>query len=424
MHSQIKGETMSSVFTYKVNATGQLIINRTTPVNTSVSLTDDKVSVTSGGFTPGVYRVTPYTVYREDIGVNHVAWSDQSPDGGGLYTATSRLTGNIGPYLGYRSVNILPSISSNFSNYPDRVIQKAYGKLGKSEAGLGETLGEIRETLNLLRHPFKGLRDFLYDANYRRLGLWNTLSHYAKTGLWKERGGRSLRGVDAAKIAADTWLEFRYGLMPLVYTVQDLVDLVNKKMQTLDPNRILTKRASIKVETPISFSLAPTFIAQLGDTELSCSVFGTDQMRFNASVQYRLSGLPSMFDLLGLSPKYLPETAWELTKLSFVVDWWFDVGAWLGALRFDPVYTVLGNTVGKRVSRRVSTNVFTSCAGISFAPKTNRGTVFSYQQEYYSREINRSLPSLPLFKPEFNSTKHAVDALALILQPILGKLRR
>ena len=81
----------------------------------------------------------------------------------------------------------------------------------------------------------------------------NTLSHYAKTGTWTERGGRALTGKHAAKVAANSWLEFRYGLMPLIYTAQDVIKLVNSAYERSDATRIRSARASIKHSAPIGF---------------------------------------------------------------------------------------------------------------------------------------------------------------------------
>lgn len=423
MKTEIKGADLPWTFRYVRKSDGAVLINSNGKATTSVSLDSDKSSVNTGKFIPNVYRINPYLVYGEQRAVTKIGFTDKAVDSG-LYDATTTLNGDLGPYLAYRARSIVPGITSNVGNYPNRVLQKAYGKLGDGKVGMGENLGEIRETLQFLRSPFKNLRDFLADSNYRRLGLWNTINHYALSGKWVEKGGRQLGGKHAAKAAADSWLELRYGLMPLVYTVQDLIELANAALGKADSDVIRTARARIIEKVPVSFLVNPYFGAQLGNTELFCDATGEDKLTFRACVQYRMSGLPSLAQQLKLTPRFLPELAWELTRASFVVDWWFDVGAWLGALRFTPEITVLGNTVGIKIDRQVSVNVRSGVAGVANAPRTPRGLFVAYQNNRYERKINQSLPSLPLFKLEFNSVNHAVDALALILQPILGKLRR
>lgn len=422
MKSEIKGSDLPWTFRYVRKSDNAMLVNTNGIETTSVILDSDKSSVDTGVFIPNVYRVNPYLIYGEQRIMNRISFTDKAVDSG-LYDATATLSGDLGPFLANRA-KFLPSMSSNIDNYPSRVLQRAYGKLGDGKVGMGENLGEIRETLQFLRSPFKTLRDFLASSNYRRLGLWNTIMHYSNSGKWVERGGRQISGVRAAKVAADSWLELRYGLMPLVYTVQDLIELVNAAMGRANSNVIRTVRASTKVKRPIVFLANPYFGAQLGNTELFCDATGEDELTFRACVQYRMVGVPSLAQQLKLTPRFLPELAWELTRASFVVDWWFDVGAWLGTLRLTPEITVLGNTIGIKIDRQVSINVRSGVAGIYGAAKTPRGKFVAYRKTSYERRINQDLPLLPLFKSEVNSINHAVDALALILQPILGKLRR
>lgn len=140
-------------------------------------------------------------------------------------------------------------------------------------------------------------------------------------------------------------------------------------------------------------------------------------------MQYRSNSIPSMMDLLGLTPRFLPETAWELTRLSFVVDWWYDVGSWLEAYRFKPGVTILGNTVGMKVERTVSAKTTTYFTGIPGAVKSQRGTTATFKAKYYERRCNLHLPLTPQFTPEYKSLHHVVDALALTLQPTLDLLK-
>lgn len=390
----------------------------------SVELNSEKTSVNTGKFIPGVYRVNPYSVWKENCGRGGKPFADKAFEE--PWTYASQTAGDTAVFFGNWAKSLASSAPS-YSNWASVAVQKAAAKLGGSEAGLGETLGELRETLNLLRHPFKDLRDFFLQDNLKNLGLYNRIAQYAKSGVWGERGGTALRGSKAASVAANSWLELRYGLMPLIYTVQDLIKLANKAALKFDRDKIRSVRASVKqkVETPL---LAKSFGAQICSTEFLCTVSGTDSVTVRASIQYHLDSPRTMRELLGLTPASLPELAWELTRLSFVVDWWLSVGDWLGAFRglfLEPTIKVLGNTVGYKVDRKVLVNASSRVAGLGpIAPLTPRGEVGYYTLTSYVRNVNESIPILPQFKPEFKSILHSVDALALILQPLMGKLKR
>lgn len=417
-----EGDLLGCQWEYKNLLTDQVEIDADMTVPTSVSLDSDKVSVNVGKFIPNIYRINPYKIYRESSVKSQQYWFDEAIDSGAYQSKTS-LRGDVGAFLAYRAKNVVLGIDSGVTNLPDRALQKAYGKLGAGDVSLGETLGELRETLELLRHPFKGFRDFLYSANLKNLGLYQRLGHYSETGKWVERGGRALSGAEAAKVAANTWLEFRYGFMPFVYTVQDIIKLANAAMKKLDAERIRSVRAKVQLQTPVEF-ISDSYGDQLGYTELRCNLTGTDDITCRSVVNYRMTGLPTLADLLQLSPQFWPETAWELTRLSFAVDWWLDVGSWLGSFRYTPSIQVLGNTVSTKIERLVKTNIRTNCAWIPNAPQTSRGIVNSYTVKFYERVINQSLPILPQFRPEFRSYLHTVDALALILQPVLTGLQK
>lgn len=405
--------------------TGQLMANSTQEFGYQVSMSYTKNAVLTGFFKPGIYRVNPYTVGRESYESTGVkTWVDKAIWGSTRYEAT--MIGDQSEHGVQALRNRLPPITSSIGNYSERALVKAYGKLGAADVNLGECIGEYRETLNLLRHPFLELRKFLSSSNYRNLGLWQSLTHYSLSGKWVERGGRVITGKRAAKVAADTWLEFRYGFMPLVYTVMDIMEMVDKKKGVLfNPNLIRKAVANVKAETSIPF-LTDTLTYGTSYTNMRLSSTGTDKMNFHASVQYKLTAPPALLKRLSLTGEFLPEVAWELTRLSFVVDWWYGIGPWLATLRFTPEIVVLGNTVSYKIDRNVSVKCDTNVGNFAsnYAPYTIRGEIVKYRYQYFCRRVNLSLPLFPLLQLEFRSVKHAIDAAALILQPLLSGKRR
>lgn len=389
----------------------------------------DKTSIDTGGFQPGVYRVNPYYVreVRHNLGNSTVEVFF-------TFSAASRYKAVISGATDSGCIKFWAESGvawpPEMSSLMQRALQKAHGKILENEVGIGENLFELKQTLDMLRHPFQGFRDFLLNRDHRNLGLYQKLKHYITSlgmgrGVWRGKKG-ILYGKDAAKTAADTWLEFRYGLMPLVYTVQDIIDLVNKKAFVFDPDRINTAKSTLK-ETinspPINGINRDSFYPNvLGVTTV---LSATDSLQAHASVQYQYDGTMTVAQLLGLTPEYLPELLWELTRLSFVVDWWFSVGDWLASMRVKPGVKILGNTVSRKIERNVSVKTDYSYAGPSYYAVSGGSTEgSSFSTRMFERLVDYNLQYIPHLKLTYKSHLHTVDALALTLQPLLKKLRR
>lgn len=372
-------------------------------------LTTDKVSVDTGKFIPGQFRINPYTVYSKRYNWAEAPLECSGEDATTLYVFTI-----TGPH-GLQNLRTLvegkePSILSSVGQLDKYALQKAYAKLADSEAGMGENLGELRETLAMLRSPLKSLRDFLLKP----VGKDRRIIDFFADLRYQGRRARK-KALAAPKAAADTWLEIRYGIMPLIYSVQDLIKLANKQFGKCDPARILSRKS----RRPNVVAWQSDFTGALASGLLTYKVYGywEDVVFANASVSYRNIDMMSMADLLGLSPQFIPETAWELVSKSFVVDWFLDVGTWLGAMRVNPSLTVLGNTVGVHVRRSLKARSEISTA--AWPPKSTAYSAESvYTNDYFDRKTNVSLPMLPAWKPGNLKLLNQIDSLALLIKPI------
>jgi hypothetical protein len=399
-----------------LTSTKAVVTSYTSSQNISYSLEQVKISVDVGVFIPGTFRINPYTVFEERLGECVTSFTLEAVVG--LYTYRLSQTGNFLTAVVNQLHAKIPQ-PTQYSVQKGYALQKAYAKVGESGAGLGEDLVEIRQTIDLVRHPFQGLRDYLFNQNHKKLGLMQKILHFEKTKMWSGRKGL-VGGAEAAKVAADSWLQLRYGLLPMIFTVQDVIKVVNTKLEKLDPSFIRSVHA--KVKDTVSSS-GPSFPVSAGYIYSMIYPEVKDNIVARAAVQYRMSGTPTRLEQLGLSPQYLPELMWDLTTLSFVVDWWFDVGTWLGTLRINPQCNILGNTVGLKVDRVISVKMSSRILGLSTTLRP-LGTIGTMENAYYYRSCNESLPLLPVLNLNFKSIIHAVDAAALILSPTLKALMK
>lgn len=310
------------------------------------------------------------------------------------------------------------------SSYTPLALQKAYGKLGKGELPLGEDLGEIRETLKMLRSPLAELRKFLIDDYHRNLWLLNALRMRVHRDVALLTGRTALA---ASKSAAATWMELRYGFRPLYYLVQNVIELINQKcLETFDPNKIRAARSKLlfpKGET--TFQVTRNY----GYCTLVATMVLEDTYQASASVNYTQTDPITGLDRYGLTPRYIPETMWNLTTASFVWDWLISIGPWIESLRVNPTVTTLGNTVGFKYSRKFR------CQRIDLLLNDNsnrtvqlQGTLIEnsyYTIDSYVRTVNQSMPKLPHFTwGRTLDLYKGIDALSMIWQRVLPSLYR
>lgn len=398
MEQDYLGTTGSETFIYWNGGPYSLYRSTSGGVGTSLQYDTGKVSVDSGKFVPGEYRINPYSVKGGMVSVTEdqacEIWSPPFYYGGRnpLVVQRSYTTGNwMSANLIRKALDRTPA--PNGSVYKQLALQKARSKVANADLELGETLGEYKETIQMLRNPLSNLRKHLVDDRSRNLNLLKAFAKKDKRQINRLMGRT---GKASAKTAASTWLEVRYGLRPLIGLVQDAVDLVNnKRNQVFDPTKIRSAR------TMLNFPSISTSLEQTDSRDFSCrsNVIVEQNVQATASVQYTSEYEDNLFDRLGLSPQFLPETLWNLTRASFIVDWIFTVGPWLGSLRYNPGVKILGNTVGIKTTRKATTEVIeianTGVNNWTKAPCKAHGNFYSSEQ--YVREVNVDLSYLPHF---------------------------
>ena len=224
--------------------------------------------------------------------------------------------------------------------------------------------------------------------------------------------------------AVDTWMELRYGLRPIVSLIESIIEEVERKRRAFDPNRIRSARA-LKSRTRDYQTTCS------GNTSLFANTLHlqlTTTITWRAVVYYKCDydREGDFASLYGLSPEYLPETLWQLTGRSFVVDWLWSVSEWLGSFRVKPGISILGNTVSRKelthgmiVPEVEPLYANTEMIGSDDLPPT------TYFSEKYERRCDQKLSSTPIWMgfSEIDLFR-TLDSLSLILQPILKSAKR
>lgn len=167
-------------------------------------------------------------------------------------------------------------------------------------------LGELRESLSMIRHPVRSFR--------------NSIDDYF--GALKKKGPRYKRRRDRENFVRDTWLEYSYGWSPLISDIDSGIKafydskLVRPILKMVRGRGIATvpisKTSGMKY---MGFGQVDYVIEETA--ELACKYYGV--------LRYSGSG-DSNSHVAGFRPNEFIPTLWELIPYSFLVDYFTNIG--------------------------------------------------------------------------------------------------
>jgi hypothetical protein len=325
--------------------------------------------------------------------------------------------------LGYAHVLALPSsglIPSLFPSAPPMPISalqsmaatQALSRVKPVEYEGLVALAELRETLGYLRNPFKtGMK--LAGSLEKRVAPIR--SRYIRNNMEKMSELRSRQHANIVKNLEDLYLEFRYGVRPLIKDVEDLLLAVQAEHKV--PERQTFR--SDKFTDEYSDSL---FRRETG-TYSSQDVYYT----YDRSVEVRVGLLyeytrdPFSSEYFGFGIDRLPIAVWEATPLSFISDWFFNLGEFIAAVtpsagmsrRCAWTTTIIKHTLTQSVSNA-------SYTGYPTRTIDSSGTN-TYEFESYNRSPTISTPSIglnPDWRGVFSDPWRLADMASIIHQRI------
>jgi len=192
---------------------------------------------------------------------------------------------------------------------------------------------EMRQIPGLVRDVSKQVLRLLRILR-RRYGR-EDMRRFAEPDFTREMRDLGRGALTAWREFSQTWMSYRYGLMPLVYSYRDVMktiargyDVTNKKSQTVSarPTNVVLPNPSLKYA--------------LSRQEGSVTIRACSFQQFTYQELSRLSGFS--FNPL--------QTAWEEVPYSFVIDWFVNVGDYITAHTAQ----TLANSRQACISRRES----------------------------------------------------------------------
>jgi hypothetical protein len=299
MTVEAKSATLTTKRTYQDSQDGDSILP-------DIVVTTNWTDVHSGASNPGyrkqisagVNATTPYFVdTRRVSNVRMSADSTVTRYNGSTIKVRWEQSGYLGP-AGYDPLDS----STTLADITARQQFVARYRSRRTQFQAGVFLGELRETVEMIRNPAKALRDGI-DSYYGAV----------KKRLRKSKNRR--------RTIQDTWLEYSFGWAPLVNDVADAC-----KLATADPFRVFEKITSKGIDNDRS----ETYTASDGyaTTQVNYQVSKKSQVIVRYKGAIRAQNQPPGFpEQLGLSWSNVLPTAWELIPYSFLVDYFTNVGA-------------------------------------------------------------------------------------------------
>ena len=249
--------------------------------------------------------------------------------------------------------------------------------------------------------------------------LWESLAELDKTLALLPQMLKALRGIvprgnksNYQKKLSEVWLMYRYGIKPLLSDVEGVMKGLKKstgliRKTTRSKGNLESHSTEILTLTG-GFPSLNVMVQHYDDVEVRC--MSLDE--YEATLAFNI----------GFSMKGLATLPWELVKYSFVIDWFTNVGDFLGSIVPLPFVKQLGScTVIKR--RRTINLTEMPCTPVSGFDLLRSGSgVYVRTQTTYNRIAGLGGAPKVVIRSDFrfDNLTRSLDALSLLIQKLKG----
>lgn len=392
--SRSQGPRYTTLTFSRHNSSGRELASSTSPPVVSFNETEVMDDHVIPGFnkrvSSGEVFVNPCSYVKdtfETVGSGHLKWIRTNGD---VYEYTGPVTTRLGQFE--ENPGFLPAPTTDV-DYLSSAQLIALGNLDRTPYSFAEDIGEIRETLKFLNHPWKSLDDLSWE-----------LTSDVRTLMSRKHA------LSLAEAIASVWLQYRFAFSPLVRSANDLLEAVSTK--TYSPHR-RTARGSADWEASDSDDATISGHRYVRDCKISNN--------YRAGILYEdYSPIQDWRDKYGLRFKDIPETLWALTPLSFVVDRFLNFSASLRGLSsfLDPNIKILGAWTTVRSTYNASNvllepnSSIVQSVPIPNTSESNTRETFSYVREVWEPTISDFIPPLRL-KDLVDTSAELADLAAL-----------
>ena len=221
----------------------------------------------------------------------------------------------------------VPSMVSGTSlqSADNQALSRAYANLNAVQSQFQGVvfLGELKETLHLLKHPFKGVEDAVK-------GYLRDLRSSKSFKQYKEKRSRGNRN-SFLTTAANAWLETAFGIKPLISDVKDLAEAVLKQKYGIKSSTISGSGYSIASRDDFGYGAC----GQTGEYKFSYVDRTTRMVRYKGRIDGTATAAygsaEGVLNSLGFNLENFVPSLYELIPYSFLVDYFTNLGDLINA---------------------------------------------------------------------------------------------
>lgn len=236
--------------------------------------------------------------------------------------------------------------------------------------------------------------------------------------MWgaKVRSGKA--GLNMLESAKRAYLEYRFGLRPLLYDLGGMRDAwLDRNENHLRPVRLVAR----STDNLISWEGHDLVSGpRPGTTMVSMRRDYYHSAKVSSGVLYELTDENEHAGMLrrtGLRWADIPSSLWELLPYSFVLDRFIDIGMWLNAVIPKPGVRILGSwtsVVDRQVNNHEIVDAYVD-VGTPLVRLSAKGGTYIEEIHNVSRLANPVLPLLPTINYRDLTLAQHIDHLALLI---------
>lgn len=257
------------------------------------------------------------------------------------------------------------------------IIAKTYATANRGTLDALTAIAELPETVSELYKAVNTCLVMYKDAKNRAFRIYNKGKGFSNSATARKNA------KEVADAVANVWMSYRYSIMPNVYLIQDIIKTLNTNASDY-----------MRFRETGNFKLPPDSLNGFtGESDINVTN--------RCFIKRLLDVSGSLPEITNLMTANIVITGWELTPLSFVADWFINIGDLLATYTINPRIAHEGSTISWR---------FTGSE--KFTHNVTKATVTSEVTGYIRRLTSQS----DAFCISFNSDlswKQQLDSLAL-----------